>query len=67
MISLLFFKIKPFDLSISQLKDVIKLTEVIGKSIIDNECQILYHSKFLEFSNLYFYMVIVSTTLILNI
>ena len=48
MISLLFFKIKPFDLSISQLKDVIKLTEVIGKNIIDNEYQILYHSKLLR-------------------
>ena len=47
MISLLLFNLKQFDLSISQLKDFIKLTEVIGKSIIDNECQILYHSKLL--------------------
>ena len=47
MISLLFFSLKHFDLSLSQLKDAIKLTEVIGKSIIDNEYQILYHSKLL--------------------
>ena len=47
MIRLLLFNLKQFDLSISQLKDFIKLTEVIGKSIIDNECKILYHLKLL--------------------
>jgi len=39
MSSLLFFNLKQFDLYLSQLKDAIKLTEVIGKSIIDNEYQ----------------------------
>ena len=47
MISLLLINLKQFNLSTSQLKDFIKLTEVIGKSIIDNECRILYHSKLL--------------------
>ena len=39
MSSLLFYNLKQFDLYLSQLKDAIKLTEVIGKSIIDNEYQ----------------------------
>ena len=47
MTSLLFFNLKQFDLSLSQLKNAIKLTEVRGKSIIDNEYQILYYSKLL--------------------
>jgi len=46
MISLLFFMLKQFDLSISQLKDVIKLVEVIEKSMIDNECQIFIIRNF---------------------
>ena len=47
MIRLLLINLKQFNLSISQFKDFIKLTEVIGKSMINNECQILYHSKLL--------------------
>ena len=47
MISLLLINLKQFNLSTLQFKDFIKLTEVIGKSIIDNECRILYHSKLL--------------------
>ena len=47
MIILFFFNLKYFDLSLSQSKDAIKLTEVTGKSIIDNEYQISYHTELL--------------------
>ena len=52
MISLLFFMLKQFDWSISQLKDVIKLIEVIEKSMIDNMSDIISFEITLEFKYL---------------